>query len=747
MALGFLLVAALVTGCVTRVSSVIYVPYIMEDACDGLPRTVQLPPTGPGSAIIMRSHQGAHYKSGLTCNFIVKTSNDYRIVVVFETIQFPGTTGNCSDSLLLSNVESPAGPICTSDVKEVISKGHIMNVTWSTGGGEPASTNDGFEAIVTAYKPGTAFCTFSQFKCANHRCVADNFACDGHNNCGDNSDEKCDFGTSFWRSFGSMSVMMMAILFMGVCMVMPLVARSCFGSPESQQQQQSTCVVQQADGTYQAVNVNAVPPTPYPGMGPAPDGSQPQPQMMNQFTGATGIPVNMETGRQMRFPAPPRDLDNVDYPRTIVNPVNPIVMSLTDTSVPSLPDAFGESQPAFTSARPHQHPAPPPGFADLQQPFRAANVQMPPRQRTPMFQHSHPPLSLYDQPDPLRPFQVFGMGGGPFGPVPFGGGPITLGGPMGMPFGGPIGPFPPRMPALIIIETGDDDDSQFLDPPDPRGGLLPSSTSSSNQEAVFPTLLLQRRQQELQRQQQQRAEEEEARVARRRPKHRHATGGAANISTPTGDSEFQDALQGSKDDHKEAKRQQRHVGKASPRVAPGTGAIPQPAPPPKTANKKDVDKDAIAEAEKTVMRVDRIDTLASAAAALQKMGLLGRPISAPSGNDCIGPDSVVIRRAKSQWDAPLDSNHEQNKIIYDLPSISTYEYASVWSNTSSTYSETTMTTTETDGSRGTQQQTSGDDSDVNYLRPTVSLENITVLDMAQQRDKELRDRRAAKKRE
>lgn len=34
-------------------------------------------------------------------------------------------------------------------------------------------------------------CGFGQFKCSNARCVADNLACDGHNNCGDNSDEEC----------------------------------------------------------------------------------------------------------------------------------------------------------------------------------------------------------------------------------------------------------------------------------------------------------------------------------------------------------------------------------------------------------------------------------------------------------------------------------------------------------------------------------------------------------------------------
>ncbi|KAH6924679.1 hypothetical protein HPB50_021820 [Hyalomma asiaticum] len=696
----------------------------------------------------MRSHQGAHYKSGLTCNFIVKTSNDYRIAVVFETLQFPGNSGNCSDSLLLSNVEDLSGPICTSAVKEVISKGNIMNVTWSTGGGAPATSNDGFEAVVTAYKPGNKFCSFSEFRCANQRCVADNFACDGHNNCGDNSDEKCSFARSVFRDWGYLILLGVGIVAINLCLIVPMVVRRVgSNSSDLQQQQQPTCVVQQPGSTYQAANANAMPPTPYPGGGPAPDSSQPQ--MMRDFPGATGIPVNLETGRQMRFQAPPAELANVDYPRT--TPVNPIVMSMPDTSAPSLPDAFGEAQPALNNAMPNEQQALPSGFADLQQPFRTAHAQIPPRQRMSMFQHGHPPLSLYEQANPLRPFPFFNMGGGLFGPAPFGGGPIHLGGPLGMPFGGPMGPFPPRMPGFIIIETGDDD-SQSQDPlflPDPHGGLPPSSTSSSNADAVFPTLLVQQRQQQMQQQQQQRAAEEEPRTPRRRHRHRHGTGGAGSLQTPTADSEYHDALQGSKDEQNDVKRQQRRAGRASPRAPPATGAIPQPAPPPKPA-KKDAEKEAATkDADKTVMRIDRIETLTTAAAALQKMGLFGRPISAPSGKDCVAADSVVVRRAKSQWDAPLDSNHEQNKIIYDLPSVSTYDYASVWSNTSTTYSETTATTTETDGSRGTttQQQTSGDDSDVNYLRPTVSLENITVLDNAQQRERELRERRITRKRE
>lgn len=36
-----------------------------------------------------------------------------------------------------------------------------------------------------------SLCAYSDYKCSNGRCVADTFACDGHNNCGDSSDEKC----------------------------------------------------------------------------------------------------------------------------------------------------------------------------------------------------------------------------------------------------------------------------------------------------------------------------------------------------------------------------------------------------------------------------------------------------------------------------------------------------------------------------------------------------------------------------
>lgn len=746
MAFRLLLVAVLVTWGLPRASSVTYIPYTMEDSCDGAARTIHIPSTGPGSAIIVRSHQGAHYKSGLTCHFIVKTNKDYRILVVFDALQFPGNTdNNCSDAILLSNAEGVNGPICSSSTKDVVSKENVLNLTWTTGGGTAASADDGFEAIITAYKPNSRFCTFSEYKCDNHRCVADNLACDGHNNCGDNSDEKCDFGSTFWRSYGATVMMVGALLLMGMCMVCPLLVRAC--APQKDQDVQTYAVRQ--SGVAFPPPGQSVDPTPYGRR----ESDQPSPA--NQYPsmpvyGVSGIPVNLETGRQMRYPQGPPHLSSVDYPRSGVNPV---VMSVTDASAPSMADILSESQPLLASRANQEQQQQPPGFTDLQQPFRAANAQVPQRARMPMFQHSHPPLSLYDQPDPMRAFAGFGMGGpmgapigGPMGGVM--GAPLIagMGGPMGVPLAGPMGgPFQPmhRFPTFIIIETGDDDsESHELGLFPPARAALPSETSSSNQDTVFPTLLIQQRQQQ---REQREAEEAERRNSdsgnkRQRPNRRNRRhGGGTDSAGGASLADGPDTAQVAKDEKNEARKPRNFVPTTvTPTGTDAAGALARLRRPAdkKAEDKKEKDKD-IPEAEKTVMRMEHIETtLSNAAAALRKMGFFGRPISAPSGNDCIGQgtNGVVVRRAKSQWDAPLGTNNEEEKLIYDLPSESTYEYASVWSNSRSSVSETTPTTSETDASKETT-QSSETDTDVNYLRPTVSLENITVLDKEQQREK------------
>lgn len=307
------------------------------------------------------------------------------------------------------------------------------------------------------------------------------------------------------------------------------------------------------------------------------------------------------------------------------------------------------------------------------------------------------------------------------------------------------GPFQPmnRFPTFIIIEAGDDDsDSQDFGLFPPGRTVLPSETSSSNQDTVFPTLLLQQRQQQREQREAEEAERRHSDTGSNRPQHQRRSrrhgGGTDSAGRRTFRVDGPDTVQAAKDEKNEAKKTRNTVPN-TPTGIDAAGALARLHQP---ADKKVADKDNeknIPEAEKTVMRMDHIETtLTNAAAALHKMGcFFGRPISAPSGNDCTGgqaTNGVVVRRAKSQWDAPLGRDNEEEKLIYDLPSESTYEYASVWSNSTSTVTETTLTTSGTDASKETT-QSSETDTDVNYLRPTVSLENITVLDKAQARDR------------
>ncbi|KAH9367248.1 hypothetical protein HPB48_013131 [Haemaphysalis longicornis] len=197
MAFQLLLVALLLIcrlSLASRGSPATYVPYTMEDSCDGLPRTIHIPAPGPAAAIIACSHEGAHYKSGITCHFTVKTNKGYRIVVVFDALQFPGSVDNCSDALRISDTSNVSSPICSSTIKEISSKANFLNLTWTTGVGTAPSVDDGFEAVITAYRPVSGYCSSSEYKCDNSRCVDKILACDGHNNCGDNSDETCSFG-------------------------------------------------------------------------------------------------------------------------------------------------------------------------------------------------------------------------------------------------------------------------------------------------------------------------------------------------------------------------------------------------------------------------------------------------------------------------------------------------------------------------------------------------------------------------
>ncbi|KAH9367255.1 hypothetical protein HPB48_002315 [Haemaphysalis longicornis] len=467
----------------SRGSPATYVPYTMEDSCDGLPRTIHIPAPGPGAAIIVRSHEGAHYKPGLTCHFTVKTNKAYRIVVVFDALQFPGSVDNCSDALQISGTSSVNSPICSSTIKEVSSKANFLNLTWITGVGTAPSVEDGFEAVITAYRPVSWSCSSSEYKCDNSRCVDKNLACDGHNNCGDNSDETCGF---WWlMQFASGTWVMMVTVC--CCCVLPSVMHAIYARDD--QPNMEPIVIEQ--------NVATVPPS-GPNVGSTPFARQEslQPYQNNRITampvyGVTGIPVNLVTNRQMQLPHGPSELANVDYPRSGVNPV---VMSVAHTTAFYLPNTSTKPEPLPSSA-------PKQGQDDLHGVFCPAKAQSPQRARMTKFPNSKPPFSLQNPPDPICAFSGFTTGTpvesptrGPTEP------PIIAGisDAMVVPWAGPTGGPSQDIRCFITFGTTGDETRESSDV-----GLLgtaraplPSDTVSSNLDTVSKTILVTKRQQQ-----------------------------------------------------------------------------------------------------------------------------------------------------------------------------------------------------------------------------------------------------------
>lgn len=168
--------------------------WYLSDFCNKLENdsSIELSSVGKNSGgILAFSHQQPYYTAGKNCTIHLIAPSSYTILLSFSQVD----TRNCSlDKITVSGSQKP---LCGQSQcpKENCSEytGSRIELNFSSGPlGTVPPKMVGFNSIVTAFVKtnGTNKCPDVQhFKCRNLRCIWRGFYCNGHNNCGDGSDE------------------------------------------------------------------------------------------------------------------------------------------------------------------------------------------------------------------------------------------------------------------------------------------------------------------------------------------------------------------------------------------------------------------------------------------------------------------------------------------------------------------------------------------------------------------------------
>ncbi|XP_035212467.1 uncharacterized protein LOC118186475 [Stegodyphus dumicola] len=183
-----------------------YRRYYVERACSNGSLTIRLASTGPMSAGILMATSRTSYSLHMTCTIsLVAPHLHYILVSLRETGFRVDLNGNCKDYLVIDK------PLCET-MKRLDEERHytslykstpnVMNLTYHTSDdldNKTLSGYPGFTLIFTAFQKasdlggscsGKGNKSDSSFQCSNNYCIWSGLTCDGHNNCGDLSDEE-----------------------------------------------------------------------------------------------------------------------------------------------------------------------------------------------------------------------------------------------------------------------------------------------------------------------------------------------------------------------------------------------------------------------------------------------------------------------------------------------------------------------------------------------------------------------------
>ncbi|XP_064611667.1 membrane frizzled-related protein-like [Liolophura sinensis] len=154
------------------------------------------------------------FAPNLDCSAVLYNELNRKMMVRFLKINIRNSTNCHTDRMELFKDRhkngNPLVVVCGRRVPEktfITSRNGMLTRFVS---GQEADCED-FHILVTPFYTG--LCDESSFQCDNKRCVADTLACDGYNNCGDNSDETVNCGLSA-GFFAAVALVSLAILCM-----------------------------------------------------------------------------------------------------------------------------------------------------------------------------------------------------------------------------------------------------------------------------------------------------------------------------------------------------------------------------------------------------------------------------------------------------------------------------------------------------------------------------------------------------